>query len=219
MLSMLIMDVSGSTRASETIFEELKQLETSIHSWLKDDAHFHVNYRMGDELFILSSKAHYTLFIAFYAKLLWNEKDFPLKCSFHTAEIDYPTGDPEEWSHASIKETRNALEDIKSSGIQDFASVEIPEEINIALMYATDIFNNMTRAQQDVVRLKISGERQKDIAHSLNKSHSTISAHFMKSRGNQLTIILEFLKDYYQVDTMEIAQRFKDSIKKSGDRI
>ena len=63
------MDVSGSSKANDTLFDRLKWMEEEITSWLSGQNFFHVDYRMGDELFILSSRAHYTLFVAIYAKL------------------------------------------------------------------------------------------------------------------------------------------------------
>lgn len=220
MISLLIMDVSGSTKATKGLSKEIKQLEKEISSWLDNQEKSYVNYRMGDELFIISSKPHYTLFIGFYAKLLWSENSFPLKCSFHTIDIEYPDKDPEEWTHASIKDTRGALDAVKKSPIQDFAGVDVDEPVDIALMYATDILNNLTALQREVLLLKMSGLAQKEIAEVLNKSHSTISAHFQKSRGRQLEVILSFLESYYEgkVDISGLQNKVSQSIRKSGDR-
>lgn|SRR5699024_4557082 len=220
MISLLIMDVSGSTKAAQGLSKEIKWLEKEIAGWLGQQDESYVNYRMGDELFILSSKPHYTLFISFYAKLLWWENSFPLKCSFHTIDIAYPKTDPEEWTDSAIKDTRNALDDVKKSAIQDFAGVDIDGAIDVALMYATDIFNNLTKLQRRVLLLKMSGLTQKEIAETLNKSHSTISVHYQKSRGRQLEVILDFLKTYHEdeVDISELQNKVTQSFRKSGDR-
>ncbi|SOC38995.1 helix-turn-helix transcriptional regulator [Salinicoccus kekensis] len=219
MISLLIMDVSGSTRATKELPKEIKWLEHEISCWLDGEEKSYVNYRMGDELFVLSSKPHFTLFIAFYAKLLWWETEFPLKCSFHTVDIQYPDVDPEEWTDASVKDVRNSLDAIKNSSIQDFAGVGMPEAANVALMYATDILNNLTKLQREVLLLKMTGITQKEIAEILNKSHSTISAHFRKSRGAQLEVILNFLESHYkdETDITELKKKVVESIRKSGE--
>lgn len=61
----------------DTLFDRLKWMEEALTAWLSGRSFFHVDYQMGDELFILSSRAHYTLFIAIYAELLWDNHDFP----------------------------------------------------------------------------------------------------------------------------------------------
>ncbi|WP_245608169.1 sigma-70 family RNA polymerase sigma factor [Salinicoccus luteus] len=208
------MDVSGSSKANDTLFDRLKWMEEEITSWLSGQNFFHVDYRMGDELFILSSRAHYTLFVAIYAKLLWDNHGFPLKCSFHTADIPAPEGDPEQWSHEAVKETRNALETIKKSAVQDFISPDMDPPVEIALMYATDILDHMTDIQHQVASLKLGGMLQKDISSLLGKNESTISAHYSKSRGRQLEKILEFLSDHYQVDDTPLRSAFSRSFRK-----
>ena len=220
MISLLIMDVSGSTKSAQGLSEDIKWLEKEISDWLEHQEKSYVNYRMGDELFIISSKPHYTLFIAFYAKLLWQENSFPLKCSFHTIDVEYPETDPEEWTHAAIKDTRNALDEVKKSTIQDFTGVDIDSSIDVALMYVTDILNNLTGLQREVLLLKMSGLTQKEIAETLNKSHSTISAHLQKSRGRQLEVILDFLESHYkdEVDLSKLQNKVTQSFRKSGDR-
>lgn len=220
MISLLIMDVSGSTKAANGLSKEIKWLEKEISGWFDYQEKFYVNYRMGDELFIISSKPHYTLFIAFYAKLLWRENSFPLKCSFHTIDVEYPERDPEEWTHAGIKDTRNALDEVKKSAIQDFAGVDVESPVDVTLMYVTDISNSLTELQRSVLLLKMSGMTQKEIAETLNKSHSTISAHYHKSRGRQLEVIQDFLKSYYEeeVDISELQNKVTRSFRKSGDK-
>ncbi|WP_237604815.1 MULTISPECIES: sigma-70 family RNA polymerase sigma factor [Salinicoccus] len=208
------MDVSGSSKATEDIFENLKWLEKEIGTWLAGDAFSHVDYRMGDELFILSSRENYTQFIAIYAKLLWESGDFPLKCSFHSADMKIPEGDPEQWSHEAIKDTRNALDQVKKSYIQDFASPGMSQEVDIGLMYATDILNHMTDIQRQVACLKLGGMLQKDISAQLGKYESTISAHYSKSRGRQLASILSFLSEYYHVDDGPIREAFRNSFER-----
>ena len=159
------------------------------------------------------------LFVSFYAKLLWRENNFPLKCSFHTVDVEYPDTDPEEWTHAAIKEVRNALDEVKNSAIQDFAGVDVESSVDIALMYVTDILNSLTELQRSVLLLKMSGMTQKEIAETSNKSHSTISAHYKKSRGRQLEVILDFLQSYYadEVDIAGLQNKVTRSFRKSGD--
>src|SRR5699024_9689041 len=190
MISLLIMDVSGSTKAAQGLSKEIKWLEKEISDWLAHQEKSYVNYRMGDELFIISSKPHYTLSIAFYAKLLWRKSSFPLKCSFHTIAVEYADTDPDECTHAGIKDTRTAID--------DFAGVDVDSSVGVALMYVTDISNSPTELQRGVLLLKMSGLTQKEIAETLNKSHSTISAHYQKSRGRQLEVIQDFLQSYYE---------------------
>lgn len=212
MISSLIMDISGSSDAGKEVFDDLRWLETEIQSWVSDNDFSHVNYRMGDELFVLSSIPCTTLFIAIYAKLLWPHTDFPLKCSYHTADVEPPAEDPEQWSHQSIKDTREALGDIKKSPIQDFASPKMPNDVAIPLMYLTDILNGMTPLQQEVASLRLSGMPQTDIARILDKNESTISAHYSKSRGRQLGIIITFLADYYEAPIKILGDHFTNTV-------
>lgn len=212
MISSLIMDISGSSGADKEVFDDLKTLESDIRTWVLGDEFSHVDYRMGDEIFVLSSIPHNTLFISIYAKLLWPHNDFPLKCSFHTADVEPPAGDPEQWSHQSIKDTREALGEIKKSAIQDFASPGLPDRIAIPLMYLTDIINNMTPLQREVALLKLSGRRQTDIARILDKNESTVSAHYSKSRGRQFGIITAFLSDYYGTSGGALHSRFGETV-------
>ncbi|WP_017549014.1 sigma factor-like helix-turn-helix DNA-binding protein [Salinicoccus carnicancri] len=214
MISSLIMDISGSSGADKEVFDDLKTLESDIRTWILDDDFSHVDYRMGDELFVLSSTPHNTLFIAIYAKLLWPHNDFPLKCSFHTADVEPPAGDPEQWSHQSIKDTREALGEIKKSAIQDFTSPGLPDRIAIPLMYLTDIINNMTPLQREVALLKLSGRRQTDIARILDKNESTVSAHYSKSRGRQFSIIMTYLSDHYGISREGVHGRFRESVER-----
>src|SRR5699024_9303151 len=214
MISSLIMDISGSSGADKEVFDDLKMLEYDIKSWILDNDFSHVDYRMGDELFVLSSIPHNTLFIAIYAKLLWPHNDFPLKCSIHTADVEPPAGDPEHWSHKSIKDTRKALGELKKSAIQDFTSPDLPDSIVIPLMYLTDIINNMTPLQREVVLLKLSGRRQTDIARILDKNESTVSAHYSKSRGRQFGIITNFLSDYYGISREALYGRFQKTVER-----
>lgn len=212
MISVLIMDVSGSSRAGGEVFDHLSWLEKEISTWLSDEDFSHVDHRMGDELFILSSTGHYTLFIAIYAKLLWPDNDFPLKCSYISADLEPPEGDPEQWSSPAIKDTRSALDEIKKSAIQDFTSPDMTDEIDIATMYLTDILNSMTELQQEVASFKLGGMRQKDISLLLDKNESTISAHYRKSRGRQLEHILSFLTEYHSVNIDSLNEKFTASL-------
>ncbi len=214
MISSLIMDISGSSEADEKVFDSLRWLETEINNWVADNDFSHVNYRMGDELFVLSSLPHHTLFIAIYAKLLWPHNDFPLKCSYHTANIKPPAENPEQWSHPTIKETREALENIKKSAIQDFASPKMPDAASIPLMYATDILNTMTPLQQEVASMKLAGMLQRDIAGALDKTESTVSAHYTKSRGRQLGCIISYLADYYDTPLETLKEHFTESVER-----
>ncbi|AKG74154.1 sigma factor-like helix-turn-helix DNA-binding protein [Salinicoccus halodurans] len=214
MISSLIIDISGSSDADKEVLDDLRRMETEIKTWVADDDFSHVNHRMGDELFALSSVPYNTLFIAIYAKLLWYHSDFPLKCSYHTADIEPPDGNPEQWSHRTVKDTREALEAIKKSSIQDFASPGMPDEIVIPLMYLTDILSGMTPLQQEVASLRLSGMPQKDIACILDKNESTVSAHYSKSRGRQLGIIITFLAARYGSRTEALSGHFKESVER-----
>lgn len=214
MISSLIMDISGSSQADKAVFKDLGWLEKEIRTWVADNDFSHVDYRMGDELFVLSSIPYHTLFIAIHAKLLWPHNDFPLKCGYHTADIEPPKADPEQWSHPAIKDTRKSLESVKKLAVLDFASPKMPDEIEIALMYATDIINGMTPLQQEVASLKIAGMLQRDISQALDKTESTVSAHYRKSRGKQLEHIIYFLADYYEVNIQALNDHFRNSLKR-----
>lgn len=54
MLSLFVMDVSGSTKYdnSEAISNALVNLTDEIEQWTKDVSFKYINFRMGDELFL-----------------------------------------------------------------------------------------------------------------------------------------------------------------------
>lgn len=197
---MLIMDVTNSTKAPPEIYEHLSLIERKLQNLNSDDNKLYMKYRMGDELFILSSEPHYTVLLAFYAKSLWPASDFPLKCSFLTVEAPFPEYNPEFWNHWSMKALRESLEEIKKSKVQDFACPDMPKGIDIALMYATDIFRNVTALQQEVMQYYLTGMRQKDIAKLTRRSVSTISKHVHASKVKQLTEIIDYVIEHYELE-------------------
>ncbi|WP_147302194.1 helix-turn-helix transcriptional regulator [Jeotgalicoccus halotolerans] len=159
-----------------------------------------MKYHIGEELFILSSQPHYSILLAFYAKSLWPASDFPLKCSFHTVDDSYPEYYPDRWDHPSIKAVRESLQTIKKSKVQDFSCPDMPKGIEIALMYATDIFRTVTPLQQEVMQYYLTGITQKEIAKLTKRSVSTISKHVHASRVKQLTEIIDYVITHYELE-------------------
>lgn len=209
-LSMLIMDVSNSTKAPKEIYDHLAFIEEKLQELNTDQNRIYVNYRMGDELFILSDTEHYTALLSLYVKVLWPASDFPLKCSFHSVDIPFPEGNPEHWNHPSIKTVRESLQSIKKSNMQDFASPHMTKGIEIALMYATDIFRDLTESQQEVMQYYLTGMSQKDIAAKTNKSVATISKHVQLSRVKQLTEIIDYVKSTYSLNSEVLVEQLRD---------
>ena len=199
-ISMLILDVSNSSKAPPEIYSHLSHIEGKLRSLNSDESKLYMNYRMGEELFILSSQPYYSILLAFYAKSLWPASGFPLKCSFHTVDDYYPEYNPERWNHPSIKAVRESLQTIKKSKVQDFASPDMPKGIEIALMYATDIFRTVTPLQQEVMQYYLTGITQKEIARLTQRSVSTISKHVHASRVKQLTEIIDYVSEQYELN-------------------
>lgn len=196
---MLILDVSNSEKAPSGIYNHFSYIERKLRDLNSSENKLYMNYRLGKELFILSSEPHYTILLAFYAKSLWPASDFPLKCSFHTIDDSYPEYNPDRWNHPSIETVRAALQKIKKSKIQDFTSPEMPKGIEIACMYATDIFRTVTPLQQEVMQYYLTGMTQKNIAKLTRRSVSTISKHVHASRVKQLTEIIDYVIEQYEL--------------------
>ena len=215
-LSMLIMDVSNSTKAPKEIYDHLAFIEEKLQELNTDQNRIYVNYRMGDELFILSDTEYYTALLSLYVKVLWPASDFPLKCSFHSVDIPFPEGNPEHWNHPSIKTVRESLQSIKKSNMQDFASPYMTKGIEIALMYATDIFRDLTESQQEVMQYYLTGMSQKDIAAETNKSVATISKHVQLSRVKQLTEIIDYVKSTYSLNSEVLVEQLRDITESGG---
>lgn len=215
-LSMLIMDVSNSTKAPKEIYDHLAFIEEKLQELNTGQNKIYVNYRMGDELFILSDTEHYTALLSLYVKVLWSASDFPLKCSFHSVDIPFPEGNPEHWNHPSIKTVRESLQSIKKSNMQDFASPYMTKGIEIALMYATDIFRDLTESQQEVMQYYLTGMSQKDIAAETNKSVATISKHVQLSRVKQLTEIIDYVKSTYSLSSDALVEQLRDITASGG---
>lgn len=197
---MLIMGVSNSTKAPPEIYEHLSLVERKLQSLNTDENKLYMNYRMGEELFILSSQPYYTILLSFYAKSLWPASEFPLKCSFLTVDVPFPESNPEFWNHWSVKSLRESLQTIKKSKVQDFSSPDMPRGIEIALMYATDIFRTVTPLQQEVMQYYLTGMSQKEIAKLTKRSVSTISKHVHASKVKQLTEIIDYVIEHYELD-------------------
>lgn len=213
---MLIMDVSNSTKAPQEIYDHLTFIEKKLQALNTDKHKVYVNYRMGDELFILSDKENYTALLSLYVKILWPASDFPLKCSFHSVDIPFPEGNPEHWNHPSIKIVRESLQAIKKSNIQDFASPDMSKGIEIALMYATDIFRGLTKIQQEVMQYYLAGVSQKEIARETERSEPTISKHLRLSRVKQLVEIIDYLKSTYQLTSDELVDQLRNITQVGG---
>ena len=197
---MLILDVSNSTKAPPEIYNHLSRIERKLQDLNTFDNKLYMKYHIGEELFILSSQPHYSILLAFYAKSLWPTSDFPLKCSFHTVDDSYPEYYPDRWDHPSIKAVRESLQTIKKSKVQDFSCPDMPKGIEIALMYATDIFRTVTPLQQEVMQYYLTGITQKEIAKLTKRSVSTISKHVHASRVKQLTEIIDYVITHYELD-------------------
>lgn len=198
-ISILILDVSNSTKAPPEIYNHLSLIERKLQSLNTEQNKLYMNYRMGEELFILSSQPHYTILLSFYAKSLWPASDFPLKCSFNTVDVPYPKGNRVFWNHWSVRELRESLQTIKKSKVQDFSCPDMPKGIEIALMYATDIFRTVTPLQQEVMQYYLTGITQKEIARLTHRSVSTISKHVHASRVKQLTEIIDYVIEQYEL--------------------
>lgn len=192
--------MSNSAKAPPEIYNHLSLIERKLRSLNTDQNKLYMNYRMGEELFILSSQPHYTILLSFYAKSLWPASEFPLKCSFHTVDVPFPEDNPAFWNHWTVRELRESLQTIKKSKVQDFSCPDMPKGIEIALMYATDIFRTVTPLQQEVMQYYLTGITQKEIAKLTKRSVSTISKHVHASRVKQLTEIIDYVSEHYELD-------------------
>lgn len=201
MLSLFVMDVSGSTKFNNTeeISKYLIHLTKEIEHWTQDVGFKYINFRMGDELFFVSDSLSATLFTSYYIKLLWPYKNQPIKFGIAASDIPIPEGNLEHWNAPIIKSARQNLAQIKHTDISDFyLSIEDQDVdiINQVLYpYLTEIVHNHSDMQRKVVLLSFVYAHQKEIAQALNKGISTISEHLKKGHKKQLLLIEAALSD------------------------
>ncbi|MFC6291496.1 hypothetical protein BHU61_04285 [Macrococcus epidermidis] len=200
MLSLFVMDVSGSTKYdnSEAISNALVNLTDEIEQWTKDVSFKYINFRMGDELFFVSDSLSATLLTSYYIKLLWPYKSQPIKFGIAASNEEIPTGNLEHWNAPIIKQARRNLTQIKQSDITDFHLTIEEQDVtvinNVLYPYLTEIVHNHSEMQQQVLLLSYVYDQQKEIAQILGKGLSTISEHLKKSHKKQLMLIEAALK-------------------------
>lgn len=201
MLSLFVMDVSGSTKFNNTaqISEQLIQLTADIQHWTQDVSFTYTNFRMGDELFFVSDSLYATLMTSFYIKLIWPFKQQPIKFGIAVSDDEIPEGNLEHWNAPIIKEARVNLAQIKHSDVSDFyLSYHHPTTsiINDVLYpYLTEIVHGQSEMQRQVILLSYVFEQQKEIATVLEKGLSTISEHLKKGHKKQLALIEAALRN------------------------
>ncbi|WP_414046459.1 hypothetical protein ACMGE7_05835 [Macrococcus equi] len=210
MLSLFVMDVSGSTKLnnSEKISQMLEKLTADIHNWTKDLSFSYVNFRMGDELFFVCDSVSVTLLTSFYIKLLWPFKAQPVKFGISASHDPLPEGNLEHWNAPVIKQARTNLSKIKQSDVSDFfltingTNVDVIN--NVLYPYLTEITNQHSDMQRKAVLLSYCYTQQKEIAETLNKSISTISEHLKKGHKKQLTLIEAALQNIDETDDLKL---------------
>ncbi len=218
MLSLFVMDVSGSTKYDNTaaISHTLVHLTEEIEQWTKDVSFKYINFRMGDELFFVSDSLSATLFTSFYIKLLWPYKSQPIKFGIAASNEEIPTGNLEHWNAPIIKQARRNLTQIKQSDITDFHLTIEEQDVtvinNVLYPYLTEIVHNHSEMQQQVLLLSYVYDQQKEIAQVLGKSLSTISEHLKRSHKKQLMLIEAALTqlDHNNHNTLYIQNTFKE---------
>lgn len=216
MIGLFIMDVTGSTSNSNSkdISRYLAKLEQRIKVWCEDLPVSYINYRMGDELFFVSSSPANTMVLSYYIKLCWPFKKQPIKFGISIGEAQLPTSNFEHWNDPLIKHARLALDEIKDQDLTDFNLVydsDITPLCNTIFYYLTDILNEHTEVQRDVFLASLTHESQNELAVHLNKSVSTISAHLKKARSKQLHTIEQNLSTLFP----NYDERMREKIKKS----
>lgn len=218
MLSLFVMDVSGSTKYNntESISNTLMKLTEEIEQWTKDVSFKYINFRMGDELFFVSDSLSVTLLTSFYIKLLWPFKLQPIKFGIAASSEEIPSGNLEHWNAPIIKQARRNLTQIKQSDITDFHLTIEDQDVtfinNILYPYLTEIVHNHSETQQQVLLLSYVYEQQKEIAQVLGKGLSTISEHLKKSHKRQLMLIEAALTqlDHDNHTILHIQNTFKE---------
>ncbi|MGK0576520.1 sigma-70 family RNA polymerase sigma factor [Macrococcus capreoli] len=220
MLSLFVMDVSGSTKFdnSDEISRHLIQLTQEIAHWTQSVNFKYINFRMGDELFFVSDSLCATLFTSYYIKLLWPFKKQPIKFGIAVSDDDIPTGNLEHWNAAIIKQARRNLDEIKHSEVSDFYITMDDERTilmnNVLFPYLTEIIYQLSPMQRQVILLSFVYEQQKEIAQLLNKSVSTVSEHLKKGHKKQLSAIEAAMSDID--DTFDFSPFIKIIFKESA---
>ncbi|MCE4956982.1 hypothetical protein [Macrococcoides caseolyticum] len=217
MLSLFVMDVSSSTKFNnaDEISQQLIQLTIEIEKWTENIPYKYINFRMGDELFFVSSSLSATLFSSYYIKLLWPFKHQPVKFGIAACEGDFPEGNLEHWNAPIIKQARYNLAQIKHSDVSDFYMTIDGQNIDIynqvVFPYLTEIVRNHSEMQRQAILLSFVYPQQKDIAQALDKGVSTISEHLKKGHKKQLQSIEAAFR--LLDDTNEIEPLLKDTFK------
>jgi len=200
MIGLFIMDVSGSTAQGNTdeVRHKLQQLEKAINQWTQSLNRRYVNFRMGDELFFVCDSPGDMLIIAYYIKLSWPLKSQTLKFGLSIGESELPEANFEHWNAPIIKKARQALENIKTNDQVDlYLSAENVSMINHVLFYyMTDILHHHTDIQREILLMSLAIPIQRELAHEMGKSFSTVSTHLKKARSKQLDLIEQELIQY-----------------------
>ncbi|WP_414049633.1 hypothetical protein [Macrococcus animalis] len=201
MLSLFVMDVSGSTKFNNTdaISKQLIQFTKEIDHWTQNVSFKYINFRMGDELFFVSDNLSATLFTSYYIKLLWPFNNQPVKFGIAVSDEAIPKGNLEHWNAPIIKQARHNLAQIKQGDMSDFYLTIDHHNVdifnNILYPYLTEIVHNHSDMQRKVILLSYVYEQQKEIAKVLDKGVSTISEHLKKGHKKQLLLIEAALAD------------------------
>lgn len=141
------------------------------------------------------------LIIAYYIKLSWPLKSQTLKFGLSIGESELPEADFEHWNAPIIKKARQALESIKTNDQVDLClSAENVSMMNHVLFYyMTDILRQHTDIQREILLMSLSIPVQRELAHEMDKSFSTVSTHLKKARSKQLDLIEQELINTVQV--------------------
>ncbi|GGB06239.1 sigma-70 family RNA polymerase sigma factor [Macrococcus hajekii] len=200
MIGLFIMDVSGSTshNNAEEISHKLYQLEQAIIEWTVPLNRSYVNFRMGDELFFVTDSPGSMLILAYYIKLSWPLKSQTLKFGMAIGDSPLPDEDFEHWNAPIIKQARLALDSIKTNEQTDLClAAQDASLINHVLFYyLTDILQQHTDIQREVLLCNLSIPVQKELALYMDKSVSTVSTHLKKARSKQLELIEQELMHF-----------------------
>ncbi|WP_339146034.1 MULTISPECIES: hypothetical protein [unclassified Sutcliffiella] len=201
-VSILIMDVTNSSKNWNEITGYLEEVEGITQKWTRGLPSAKVKHRLGDEMVGIFDHFSTAYTIAFYISQLWKYRGQPpyFGITFGTVEEDIQHIDLDKWNHPLMGLARSANDKIKHSA-QRTSILFLPEDeimakpsldmANLLLAYQHKLMSEQTELQHLIMKLFAILDEQKAIAKLVNKSPSTISSHYKK--GN-CEIILKTLK-------------------------
>jgi hypothetical protein len=205
-VSVLMMDVTNSSKNWNDIMNYLGEIEQTIGKWTRGLPNVKVKHRLGDEIVCIFDHFSTAYIVAFYISQVWRYKNQPpyFGLTFGMVDGDLSGIDIDKWNHPVMGQARLANETIKRAHnrtsmllLPETNLIGTPsvEMTNLLLEYQHKMMKEQTDIQRRISMLYSILDEQKAIADIVNKSPSTISSHYKK--GN-CEIILKTLTTIQQ---------------------